>query len=39
MFKEISRQAVVKKIQEVKAMRLGKVGDIIINILKELLEE
>lgn len=39
MSKEISRQAVVKKIQEVKGMNLGKVGDIIIKILKELLEE
>ncbi len=39
MSKEIKRQAVMKKIAEVKKMNLGKVGDIIIKILKELLEE
>ena len=39
MYKEIKRQAVMKKIAEVKKMNLGKVGDIIIKILKELLEE
>ncbi len=39
MSKEISRQAVLRKIQEIKQQNLGKVGDIIIKILKELLEE
>ena len=35
---EIKRETVINKIEEIRKKNLGKVGDIIISILKELLK-